>query len=320
MRTQALIAHLEHTAPLHLAASWDKSGVQIAAPDKDIVVLGVALDPVLATVQAALEAGCDFLLCHHPLTLSPRLPNRLDDYHQILSLCLGASLCLYSAHTSLDANPAGPVNWLGKHLGLQDMKILEPTSRETPVMVRFKASDAAEMPIPGLTRCDNGNAQITLWPEELEAMRQQLREASTDGLLYEAKLDAPVREYGFGAIGKLPQPLLWSDFSACISAATGNSRIRLVGKPPQSVSTVAYCPGSGADLAPTAFRYGADVFITGDMKFHQAQAVMQQGLVMDVGHFSLEENMMRTWSRELENILAPTQIRVVFLPGVDPFF
>jgi putative NIF3 family GTP cyclohydrolase 1 type 2 len=62
------------------------------------------------------------------------------------------------------------------------------------------------------------------------------------------------------------------------------------------------------------------VFITGDMKFHQAQAVMQQGLVMDVGHFSLEENMMRTWSRELENILAPTQIRVVFLPGVDPFF
>lgn len=68
-----------------------------------------------------------------------------------------------------------------------------------------------------------------------------------------------------------------------------------------------------------AFGRGADVFLTGDLKYHQAQAVQDLGLTVDVGHFCLEETMMRIWSDDLARELSPAGLEVVFLPGRDPF-
>ena len=249
-----------------------------------------------------MEHGAQFLLCHHPLTLTPKLPSRVDDFHRVLSLCLGREMWLYSAHTSLDANPTGPVNWLGRTLGLTDMRVLDVTSRITPTLVRLRTPDA-----PGWT-------ERMLWPEDLE----QLRAAEAGSIIYEQPLSAPCREYGFGCIGLLPQAMTWPDFSARLIPQLG-SVPRLVGRAPDVVEKIAYCPGSGADLAPRAFALGAQVFLTGDFKFHQAQAVQDLGLTMDVGHFCLEETMMRAWSQELSEQLAPTGMRVIFLPGRNPF-
>jgi putative NIF3 family GTP cyclohydrolase 1 type 2 len=137
MHPQDIIAHIEATAPLHLAASWDNSGVQIASSSKEVKTLCVALDPTVDTMRRAVDLKADFLLCHHPLTLSPRLPSRLDEFHEVLRLSLATAMWLYSAHTSLDANPNGPVNWLGRSMGLEDMRVLEVTRRETPTLFRL---------------------------------------------------------------------------------------------------------------------------------------------------------------------------------------
>ena len=110
MHPSTLISRIESTAPPQLAESWDKCGVQIASAASEVKTLCVALDPSAETVRRAVEHKADFLLCHHPLSLAPRLPSCLDDFHEVLRLTLGASLWLYSAHTSLDANPNGPVN------------------------------------------------------------------------------------------------------------------------------------------------------------------------------------------------------------------
>lgn len=302
MHSSTLIAHIESTAWPRLAASWDKSGVQIASPVTEIRTLAVALDPTVDTVRRAVEQKADFLLCHHPLTLAPKLPSRVDDFHRALSLCLGHEMWLYSAHTSLDANPAGPVNWLGRALGLLTTRVLEVTSRETQTLVRLRAQGA-----PGWT-------ERTLWPEELDV----LRTAEPDAIIHELPLGAPRREFGFGCVGILPQAMTWTEFSALLIPQLGSAP-RLVGRAPGMVEKIAYCPGSGADLAARAFALGADVFLTGDLKFHQAQAVQELGLTMDVGHFCLEETMMRVWSEELAAQLAPAGTRVIFLPGRDPF-
>mgnify|MGYP002241548695 FL=1 len=58
------------------------------------------------------------ILAHHPLTMEGRFTDRLDSYHEVLSLLFRADVPLYSAHTSLDANPLGPVSWLADELGL----------------------------------------------------------------------------------------------------------------------------------------------------------------------------------------------------------
>jgi putative NIF3 family GTP cyclohydrolase 1 type 2 len=93
---------------------------------------------------------------------------------------------------------------------------------------------------------------------------------------------------------------------------------RLVGQPPRRITRVAICPGSGASLGRAAFDRGAQVFITGDIKYHDAQALEPLGLTVDAGHFSLEETMMRTWMEILARELAPLGIHVHFIPGHNP--
>ena len=318
MHPSTLISRIESTAPPQLAASWDKCGVQIASAASEVKTVCVALDPSVEAVRQAVEHDADFLLCRHPLSLAPRLPSRLDDFHEVLRLTLGAALWLYSAHTSLDANPDGPVNWLGRSLRMRDMRILEVTRRETPVIVRLtdpvmqeKVRDFAG----SLTRRDGQMEEYLLWPKESAAFKARLEPGSP---YQEITLAAPVREYGFGCIGTLPVALAWDEFTARLSAL-GLPLSRMVGQTPESVARVAYCPGSGADLGPVALSKGADVYLTGDVKYHQAQAVQDLGLTIDVGHFCLEETMMRTWSESLERELSPEGVRVVFLPGRNPF-
>lgn len=314
MRADALIARLESTAPPRLAAPWDKSGVQIAATAAEVTTLCMALDPTVETVRRAAELDAQFLLCHHPLTLSPQLPSRLDDFHHILRLCFRHDMWLYGAHTSLDANPQGPVNWLGRALNLEDMRILEVTTRETPTMFSLGSAldpDTAARFAAGAV----SDTTYLLWPDDAASLRSYLGPRGTHA---EWPAGAPAREFGFGCIGDLPRALSWEEFSLAMEPYL-TSAPRLVGPVPDFIATVAYCPGSGADLAAGAFRQGADVFLTGDLKYHQAQAVEALGLTLDVGHFCLEETMMRVWSETLSEELAPAGVRVVFLPGHDPF-
>jgi putative NIF3 family GTP cyclohydrolase 1 type 2 len=55
------------------------------------------------------------------------------------------------------------------------------------------------------------------------------------------------------------------------------------------VRRVAVIGGSGGDYIETALQKGADVFITGDLKFHQAQQAALYGLpLIDAGHDATE--------------------------------
>ena len=102
---------------------------------------------------------------------------------------------------------------------------------------------------------------------------------------------------------------------------------RLIGDPERVIRRVAVCTGSGSSLLEDAARAGADLFITGDMKYHDALALhsRQNGnssnfcpmSILDIGHFSLEEEMMRRFALQLEKEL--DGVTVTFLPGRDPF-
>ena len=55
------------------------------------------------------------------------------------------------------------------------------------------------------------------------------------------------------------------------------------------VRKAAVLGGSGGDYIGTALQKGADVFITGDLKFHQAQEAALYGLpLIDAGHDATE--------------------------------
>lgn len=94
---------------------------------------------------------------------------------------------------------------------------------------------------------------------------------------------------GFGRIGRLGSPAPFASFMAMLLAALDLTTVRVAGVVPASVSAVAVCGGSGAELAPAAQAAGAEVFITGEVKHSVARWAEDAGFcVIDAGHFATE--------------------------------
>jgi len=56
------------------------------------------------------------------------------------------------------------------------------------------------------------------------------------------------------------------------------------------VEKVAVCGGSGASLIRKAAFAGADVLVTGDVKYHEGQDALAAGIaIIDAGHFATEQ-------------------------------
>ena len=108
----------------------------------------------------------------------------------------------------------------------------------------------------------------------------------------------------------------YTDFCAGLANLLGKNDWQGCGPRPRQVSRVACCPGAGGGMLPEVLRSGADVFITGDIKYHTALEAEAAGLrILDVGHFILEEEMMRRFAERLGREL-PLPVR--FFAGSDP--
>lgn len=63
------------------------------------------------------------------------------------------------------------------------------------------------------------------------------------------------------------------------------------------VKRVAVCGGSGASLIKDAIRAGADLFVTGDVKYHDFAGYGQDLVIADIGHYESELCSMKIFSR-----------------------
>ena len=131
-------------------------------------------------------------------------------------------------------------------------------------------------------------------------------------------------EAGIGVVGSLPHALDSTKFTTIIQNLIPHTHpFSCVGKLPKIIHRIGMCPGSGSSLMDDAQKLGAEVFITGDTKYHSALDATQifynknPLCLIDVGHFSLEEEMMRRFSLMLSKKLQ--DIRVTFIPANDPF-
>lgn len=255
-----LLACFEELAPLALAAPWDNSGLQIAAHRDEINHIAVTLDPCPESVQKALAIKADCIFTHHPLLLSPKYLNNLDDiYYKTASLLIKNDIPLYSAHTCLDSMPAA--FWLADEFGLVNRKILEPAGEIGTV------------------------------------------------------------QYGIGVCGELAAPLSSDTFYTKLCQYLPHTRpFFSIGKLPDTIKRIALCGGSGSSLADEAKNLGADCLITGDTKYHTALDITQESknfAIIEVGHHSLEEEMMKRFAVLLQKKLP--NLRISFIPSKDPF-
>lgn len=103
------------------------------------------------------------------------------------------------------------------------------------------------------------------------------------------ELPLDLNEYGLGRIGFLGEKISFKGFIDIIRDRFSLTQLRYVGDKSDYLSCVALCSGSGADLIETAAQKGADVLLTADIKYHQAQYAEQLGLnLVDAGHYQTE--------------------------------
>ena len=109
-----------------------------------------------------------------------------------------------------------------------------------------------------------------------------------------------------GRIGTLPAPASIEDFARMVKARLGISHVRLAAAAARPVRRVAVCGGAGADFIDDAVRRGADVYVTGDVKYHDAQRAVEQGLhIIDAGHYGTESPVLPVLAAALRTELAP---------------
>lgn len=113
--------------------------------------------------------------------------------------------------------------------------------------------------------------------------------------------------WGFGAICESAAPLPTAELARRVHERLGtpDPRVTPGGRGPHR--RVALLGGSGAEMIGDAARAGATCFITGEIKYHQAQGAAERGLtVIEAGHFWSERPVLAA----LAALLAPVGVPV----------
>lgn len=126
-------------------------------------------------------------------------------------------------------------------------------------------------------------------------LKSALIKALTESHPYEevaydiVQLDNSYNGAGSGMIGELPSLRDEIEFLKEVKR-TFNCNVlrhsRLLNKP---FSKVAVCGGSGAFLIRDALNAGADLFLTGEVKYHQFFEAEDKIVITDIGHFESEQ-------------------------------
>lgn len=97
------------------------------------------------------------------------------------------------------------------------------------------------------------------------------------------------QELGAGMLGTLPEPLEEGAFLAHLKDKMQANCIRHTAFLGKAIEKVAVCGGSGSFLLKDAIAAGADVFITGDYKYHQFFDAEGRIVIADIGHYESEQ-------------------------------
>ena len=116
------------------------------------------------------------------------------------------------------------------------------------------------------------------------------------------RLENSLNENGLGRIGKLTEPMIMKTFIEEVKNCFGINNLRFVGNTEKNIKKVAICSGSGSEFIIKSAYQGADVIITGDVKYHEAQQAFDNDInIIDAGHFGTEYHMAEFVAEYLKN-------------------
>ena len=105
---------------------WDQVGLVAGDLDQAVRLVHFAVDPTLAVVREAVDAGADLLVTHHPLLLRGiHSVATAGAKGETLTRAILGDLAIYCAHTNADVASPGVCDALAAAVGLTDVVPLE---------------------------------------------------------------------------------------------------------------------------------------------------------------------------------------------------
>lgn len=112
----------------------------------------------------------------------------------------------------------------------------------------------------------------------------------------------PFETSGLGRVGELEKAMTLEDFGKKVQDILNINYIQFVGDKKQLVKKIALVTGSGLSELDKAISNGADVFITGDIKYHNALYAKEIGIALiDATHFGSENIVVKLLGDILKN-------------------
>ncbi len=126
-----------------------------------------------------------------------------------------------------------------------------------------------------------------------------------------------------GRIGELPHLMSGEEAVLYVKECLGIELVKFTGKPEQIIQKIAVLGGAGAEFIPLAKSAGADLYLTGDVKYHEAQEAKALGLfLVDGGHFYTERVIIPWIAKYLQQAARERDWNLTIIedPGASDIF
>ena len=342
-----IVSVMESLAPRFLAEKWDNVGLQVGNPASRVKKIWIALDPTYAVVKAACHDKVDLLITHHPLIFKPLQSLNLNSPQgSIIHLAVQHQLAIFAAHTNLDSALNGINDVLADRLGVYGLKPLVATQETSRLIMAIHSPRRLEKQILALMNqlqaevgCrtkraasvmsvddiiinegkgksyehDRMRLEIQLSPQDLPILSKAIATfQSEEPLWYDVyPLLNPDKATGIGRIGSLETALDLKSLAQMIKKKMNLQHLKFAGDPALPVKKIAICSGSGGSLLAKFFESGAQAFISGDLRYHDARDVESSNLgLVDIGHFSSEHLIVQVLAERMRSLLEASRMNV----------
>ena len=294
-----IIQIMQSIAPVQYAESWDNVGLQIGHTDWSADSIGVALDPLLAVVEEACNQSLKLLITHHPLFFRPI--SSIDfgsPLGRIIKTAADNRLSILTAHTNYDSAASGLNDVLVHRLKLKN-------------------------PVPLSVAATPEKVNVTLDISEQDRQALMRQSVHADQAAFAAQLALPRQSTGIGRVCEIASPMSLKRFAAFVKKQLNLEQVRVSGDLDLMITKAAVCTGSGSSLIKDFFRTEAQVYISGDFKYHDARDIQAAGrALIDVGHFGSEHIMVDALAQQLAEHCSQSGLDVQVVPlrvETDPF-
>lgn len=351
MHVRDLVAAMDQIAPLRDAETWDNVGLILGDPDEKLRRVLLCIDLTLPVIEEAVRLRCEAVVAYHPpLFKDMRRLNAGEPAfeavrrgiavfspHTALDVADGgtndvlADLLGLKQREPLRLSPAG-----------EDLKLVTfvPTAALEKVADALFAAGAGK--VGDYRECSfQVSGTGTFFGEEgakpavgRKGRRESVEEVRLETLVpagcaeavvsalraahpYEEpafdllKRALPPRAMGLGRIGDFSEKTTRRALLARIKRKLGVRSVLVAGPTDGGVKRAAVCAGSCGDLMDDAAARGAELYLTGELKHHDALRAARLGMtVVCVLHSNSERAALKPLRARLADLLKGVDVRL----------